>query len=168
MIETITLAAKAFALPPALLIALCTVESNLNNTINIHDGGSPSYGICQVKLQTARMFNNTVHVGNLLNPYLNALYAAAYLKWQATRYAGNLCYATAAYNAGKVKWKRGRIKNAKYVLKVQKRYGNWRNRIAPNQRHRQQRAERNCWQSAGSPSMVRSIKKVSKIQGFRS
>ena len=47
-------AAKAVGVPGALLLAICTHESNLQNVIAPQDHGSPSYGLCQVKQDTAK------------------------------------------------------------------------------------------------------------------
>ena len=54
MIATI---AKLVGISPALLWSLCMTETRLQNVINEFDGGSPSYGVCQVKVATAQMFN---------------------------------------------------------------------------------------------------------------
>ncbi len=93
-------AAKAASLPPALLLSVCFVESGFRNTISPTDGSSASYGVCQVKLSTARMFNPKVHASDLLIPQENARYAAIYLKYQLSRYGYDVRRAVCAYNSG--------------------------------------------------------------------
>jgi soluble lytic murein transglycosylase-like protein len=93
-------AAKAFSIPPALLLAICQTETGLKNVVAHSDGGSASFGVCQVKLNTARMFNKRVYASELLHPPTNARYAARYLAWQLNRYKGDVWCAVEAYNRG--------------------------------------------------------------------
>jgi len=98
-----------------VLSAVCHVESGGKpHTINVNDGGTPSYGECQVKLNTARQMGFTGTPGQLLKRDVNRAVALRYLKYQYTRY-GSLPKAIAAYNSGSV---RGEIRNTKYVEKV--------------------------------------------------
>lgn len=107
-------AAKATAVPFELLRAICTVESNLNpNAINQYDGGSPSYGMCQIKYATAQLVGYEGKPEGLLNPHTNAQYAARYLKRQMKRYNHDWLKAISAYNNGKAC-----DYNVKYVNKV--------------------------------------------------
>lgn len=114
-------AAKSIGVPGSLLLAICTHESKLVNIIAPHDNGSPSYGLCQIKEETAKMLGFDGESRRLMNPIINAKYAALYLKMQLNRYDGDWCMATAAYNAGtyspstKVP---GKPKNLQYVEKV--------------------------------------------------
>lgn len=128
----IILAAAAKAkVSGALLLAICTYETNLKNVIVPHDGGSPSYGICQVKYDTAKMLGFKGKAEDLMNPKVNAKFAAKYLKYQENRYDltdsendDNWCKITAAYNAGTYKESKkvpGKPRNLKYVRRVQKR-----------------------------------------------
>lgn len=79
-----------------------------------NDGGSPSYGLCQVKLATARHMGFKGKPSDLLKPDINADLAAKYLRYQLNRY-GSMEKALSAYNAGRY------IKaNAGYVAKVKK------------------------------------------------
>lgn len=109
----------------ALLLAICTYETNLTNVVVYHDGGSPSYGVCQVKYETAKMMGFKGKAQDLVNPITNATWAAKYLKYQQSRYStSNWCKITAAYNAGTyIESKRipGKPKNLKYVKRVQKK-----------------------------------------------
>lgn len=114
-------AAKSVGVSGSLLLAICTFESKLVNTISPHDNGSPSYGICQIKESTARMLGFNGQREDLMNPSINAKYAALYLKKQLERYDGDLCMATAAYNAGTYNPSKivpGKPKNLKYVKGV--------------------------------------------------
>jgi soluble lytic murein transglycosylase-like protein len=97
---------------PALLSSLCFVESNHNINAYVHqDGGTPSYGLCQVKLETARALGFTGRAEELMDPSSNALYAALYLKRQHKRY-GTWEKAVSAYNCGHA------CGNKSYVRKV--------------------------------------------------
>lgn len=124
-IENIILAAaKAVGVSPSLLLAICTHESGLKNTYVHNDGGSPSIGICQIKYNTARLMGYNGQEKDLLDPKINALYAAKYLKWQKQRYGGNYMKATAAYNAGtfnKSNKTKGCPRNLKYLKKVKEK-----------------------------------------------
>lgn len=122
-------AAKSVGIAPSILIAVCTTETNLKNVHVQNDGGSPSYGVCQVKLATAhhmaKVYRKPAVASfkgeDLKNPKNNAKVAAKYLKYQLERYDGNLCKAIAAYNAGSYiesKKSPGRPVNIGYVNKV--------------------------------------------------
>lgn len=121
MMAVITTAANSANVAPALLLAICTVESNLNpHAVNLHDGGSASYGLCQLKLDTARQFHKKVTTEMLFDAKHNARIAALLLRSHLTKYKADDC-AIAAYNAGICrKNKAGLIRNLKYVRKVEK------------------------------------------------
>lgn len=124
MINMLTNIATFLKISPKLLIALCSTESDLRNVINYNDGPTHSYGICQIKLETAREFMPTIHTHHLMIPEVNSLLAGSYLARQLNRYDGNICYAISAYNMGTAKLnKKGNFVNYKYVRKVLKRYG---------------------------------------------
>lgn len=107
-------------LPQGLLSAVCHVESrHTPAAINQYDGNSPSYGICQIKLSTARYLGFSGTAKTLMRPEVNILYAGKYLKRQLTRYKGDSRKAVAAYNAGTYKEKQNRAPaNLTYVRKV--------------------------------------------------
>lgn len=112
-------ASKAEAVPYRLLRAICQVESNLNpKAVNKYDGGSASYGLCQIKLATAKYMGYRGNSKLLLTPSVNALYAAKYLRYQLDRYGNDWVRAISAYNRGKSSAK---IKNKMYVHKVIRR-----------------------------------------------
>lgn len=120
----ILLAAKKAAVSGALLLAICTHESGLVNVLVPHDGGSPTYGICQVKFETAKMIGFTGKAKDLMIPATNAKWAAAYLKFQHKRYDGDWCKTVAAYNSGtynESKKSPGKPRNLVYVRYVQKK-----------------------------------------------
>lgn len=103
-----------------ILLAICHVESSGNHkAVNIFDGGSASYGLCQIKLNTARNLGFRGHITQLwFNKEVNKKYALKYLEWQATRYP-TVEQIIAAYNSGSVKRKKnGKFVNHEYVNKV--------------------------------------------------
>ena len=92
-----------FNLPPELLSSLCYIESTHNiNSIHINDGGSNSYGICQIKLGTAKHFGFKGNSKQLMDPAVNIHYAAKYLSYQHKRYK-SITKAVIAYNRGNAK-----------------------------------------------------------------
>lgn len=106
-VATIRQAAKIAEVPADLLIAICFVESSLRPTLAPRmDGHSKSHGLCQVKLETAKLTDkvyghrNKVTEAKLQKPFINAFYAAKYLKYQLKRYDGNWEHAVDAYNKG--------------------------------------------------------------------
>ena len=113
--------AKIFGVPGVLLLAICTNESNLKNVTTPNDHGSPTYGICQIKSDTAKSLGYKGGTEGLMSPTVNARYAALYLKKQLGRYDGDWCMSVAAYNAGSfyesVKFP-GKPRNFVYVKKV--------------------------------------------------
>lgn len=120
----LTAAAKV-KISGALLLAICTHETNLTNVVTSHDGGSPSIGICQVKENTARMLGFKGIEKDLMIPSINAKWAARYLKYQMNRYGENdWCKLASAYNSGtynESKRHPGKPRNFGYVRKVQKK-----------------------------------------------
>lgn len=120
----ILLAAKKAGVSGALLLAICTHESGLRNVLVPHDGGSPSYGICQVKYDTAKMIGFSGKEKDLMDPAINAKWAAEYLKFQKERYDGNWMKSTAAYNSGTYNESKkipGCPRNLRYIKHVQKK-----------------------------------------------
>lgn len=109
---SLMIASGEVGVPISLLYSVCHTETRIRNVINHFDGGSKSYGMCQVKLGTARQFFPGITAAELMNPYKNALVAATYLKYQGKRF-GSMFKGISAYNAGRP------IKgNKKYVNKV--------------------------------------------------
>jgi soluble lytic murein transglycosylase-like protein len=121
--KIVTNAAKKAGVPAELLIAICWSESRYRiNLPEPLDGSTPSYGICQVKLETAqdmdRIFKlkRSATEDRLRDPSTNAFYAAKYLKYQLKRYNYNWRQAIAAYNMGSYYKHRP---NVQYVTKIE-------------------------------------------------
>jgi soluble lytic murein transglycosylase-like protein len=101
-ITTIILnAAKVAKVSGALLLAICSHESN-NFTMNYahNDKGSPSFGSCQLKENSARQMGFKGKAKDLMSPWVNAKYAALYLKYEQKRYGNDWVKLVASYNAG--------------------------------------------------------------------
>lgn len=111
-----------YNLPPQLLSSLCYVESTHRvNAFHMDDGNSPSLGVCQIKLGTARLLGFKGTQERLMVPEINILYSGKYLHKQLRRYNQDLHKAIAAYNSGT--WlvnEKGETKNRQYVQKVLK------------------------------------------------
>ena len=122
-------AAKLAKVSGILLLAICSHESN-DFTMNYapHDHGSPSYGICQLKEDSARQVGFQGNSEELMNPKVNAKYSALYLAYEQSRYGeDDWCVLTAAYNAGSYnesKRQPGYPMNLKYVRLVQRKIPN--------------------------------------------
>lgn len=121
IIKTITILLKIQE--PNLLESICYVETNIRNVDNMTDGGSPSYGVCQIKLETAnwmkeyyRLPGEPLIESDLRVPEINIFYSGLYLKYNVKRYKGDLKCAISAYNAGRCV-----TFNSKYVNKVLRR-----------------------------------------------
>lgn len=106
-LAAITKAATNTGIASDILMAVCWHESNFRTKGATHmDGGSISYGICQMKLATARFmdkkYGNVIKATplNLEDNYFNAKYAAQYLRYNLEAYDGNLDLALDAYNKG--------------------------------------------------------------------
>ena len=126
VVKIILAAAKAAKVPGALLLAICAHESaDFSLSHNPNDRGTPSYGVCQVKEATAKMFGFKNEPILLDGPRTSAKYAALYMKYQIDRYGEeNWCKLTAAYNAGtynESKKHPGKPRNLEYVQLVQKK-----------------------------------------------
>lgn len=112
-------ASTAFDLPNNLLASVCYIESHYDaNAMRHDDGNGDSLGLCQIKLQTAKLmgFNGTAK--QLMNPIVNSHYAAKYLSHQLIRYNGNVTKALVAYNMGSAK----SFTRSKYSDKVMKQW----------------------------------------------
>lgn len=133
--------AKTVGVPASLFLAICTHETNLNNIVMPHDGGSASYSVCQIKEDTARelgfrgvasgpLKQSKIFPGaleplgkphGLMVPSIGLFYSAKYLKKKLEQYDGDWCKATAAYNAGTYnpsKKALGKPRNFKYIKRV--------------------------------------------------
>lgn len=128
MVETILAIAKTIGVSGQMLLAICTVESNLHNVNNFtdphHHRPKGSYGACQVSLDVAREINPELDILALQQPNVNIEVAGKYLKKLEIRY-GNIFDAVSAYNCGSVrKDLNGQYSNKRYVDKVAAIYYN--------------------------------------------
>ena len=126
--KAITEAARAEGQNPTILAAICYHESNFHpEKVNKDDGGSGSYGLCQVKMALARSMGYRGSFSGMLHPEVNARIAAKILKYHSKK-TRNQEELLAAYNAGRVnRWEDGTIKNIKYVRKVQRLVASFKN-----------------------------------------
>lgn len=113
-------ASSTFSLPPGLLSSVCYVESGHRaDAFTADDKGSPSHGVCQIKMGTAQLMGFKGTAAQLQRPAINVKYAAKYLSHQLHRYGGDVTKALAAYNAGTCRINsQGLVMNRKYVQKV--------------------------------------------------
>ncbi len=96
------------------VLAICLAETNLRNVTNYKDGGSPSYGICQIKEATARQMDITTTKQKLRDINFNLKVARQYFEYHKLKYKTD-DKAISAYNAGRF------IKtNGKYVRRVKR------------------------------------------------
>ena len=121
---TILNAAKIAKVSGVLLLGICSHESgNFKLNFAPMDKGSPSFGSCQLKHATAKFLGFKGDPKELMNPEINAKYAALYLQYQQTRYGEDWVALTAAYNAGSFFPNKSHPqcpKNLGYVQSVQK------------------------------------------------
>lgn len=101
VITTILKAAKVAKVSGALLVAICSHESQ-GFTVNYtpQDKGSPSYSFCQIKERTAVQMGFRGRAEDLNRTEVGAKFAARYLKYQEKRYGDSWLHQTAAYNSG--------------------------------------------------------------------
>jgi soluble lytic murein transglycosylase-like protein len=108
-----------FGLPQGLLNSVCFVESSNNpNVVHYHDGKGASYGLCQIKLTSARLVGFKGTKEDLMSPKTNIYYAGKYLQHQVIRYQ-SLRRGVIAYNLGHA----GVLTSTKYQAKVYKQWG---------------------------------------------
>ena len=118
MAEIFKTQAEAAGVPVMLLRAVCWVESTHKVKRYPHyDGGSFSYGICHVKLATAKMVGYTGEPNALQYTKNSVMVAARYLKMCLDRNNGDRAKALTAYNAGLHNRKRLKRSN-RYVILV--------------------------------------------------
>lgn len=107
-----------YALPISILSSICFIETGHKSTRIEHDNGSPSIGICQIKLATARQMGYKGKEKDLIKPEVNIEYAARYLRYQMDRYHGDFARAITAYNRGSERGNGG----SDYLAKVFNEY----------------------------------------------
>lgn len=131
--KSIKKAANKNKVPPSLLRAICSAESNLDpHAYRFGDGGekNSAIGMCQILYNTARDYgfndkrcaksfkgldkmSKIYKTCKLFGPYTNAYYAAKYLKFQLDRYDNSWISAIAAYNTGSLRiCETGKVKSS--------------------------------------------------------
>ena len=104
VIKDITWAANFVGIQPEYLLALCHGESHFMTNVTHMDGGSLSFSVCQIKLETAQFMDKVYKLHNpataerLEDTRINAYYAAKFLKYQLDCYNGDIDLAVDAYN----------------------------------------------------------------------
>ncbi len=102
-------------LPPNLLSSLCFVETrHVTHAIHLNDGKGHSFGVCQIKINSARLMGFKGTEEQLMDPKVNIYYAGKYLKHQMKRYKGSIQKAVIAYNMGSAK----ALTSTKYQARV--------------------------------------------------
>lgn len=104
-----------------LLFSVCFTETGMHNVNNYKDRNGGSFGVCQIALPTAREQLPFVDRLALMQPRVNLLVAAMYLKKLKAKYKG-LRETIAVYNAGSVRFVNNDFFNVKYVDKVMRTY----------------------------------------------
>lgn len=99
-VESIFAIAKTIKVSGPLLLAICMHESGLKNIVTEKDGASSTFGVCQIKLETAKMLGYKGSWYNLMIPEENIRWAARYVKYQEARYGDDWCKIVSAYNGG--------------------------------------------------------------------
>lgn len=118
-----SLVTQTYNLPVGLLSSVCYVESKHDvSAIHLADGPSSSFGVCQLKLETARWLGYRGTERHLQQDALvNAYYAGKYLRYQLGRYHGDILSAISAYNSGSYRLtKAGAPINRDYTRQVLK------------------------------------------------
>ncbi len=124
VVETIFAIAKTVKVSGPLLLAICSHESGLKNVVTENDKGTPTYGVCQIKLPTARMLGYKGSWYGLMDPQINIRWAARYIKYQEARYGDDWCKIVSAYNGGSYTESRhapGKPRNLAYVQSVREK-----------------------------------------------
>lgn len=164
----ILMAAKKAGISGALLLAICTHESGLKNVLVPHDGGSPTYGICQIKYDTAKMIGFTGNAKDLMTPEVNAKWAAQYLKYQKARYDGDWVKSVAAYNSGTYNESKkvpGCPRNLKYIRYVQQKLDEHLQDRLECVKVKTEEANEN-WKSRNWHNKIRRTAKMDSISGI--
>jgi soluble lytic murein transglycosylase-like protein len=121
--NTITHIACNQGVDPRLVASFIEQESSFNTKSVHHDpSGGYSYGLMQLKLDTAKFMGFKGSYKRLYDPYVNINYGVKYIVYLNTRYKyiGSII---SAYNAGSATWVKGRgFRNQKYVNSVYRRY----------------------------------------------
>lgn len=113
-----TTTSAGLSLPTGLLDAVCYVESKHDiKAISYYDGKTHSYGVCQIKYETAKSLGFKGTIKDLMLPKNNVMYAGKYLQKQILRY-NSISKGVVAYNRGNA----AKIKTSAYQQKVFKQW----------------------------------------------
>jgi soluble lytic murein transglycosylase-like protein len=125
VVSIILSAAKSVGVSGTLLVALCAHESGgFTQNYSAMDHGSASYGSCQIKEATAKFLGFKGSPKKLMDPKINAVYSAKYLRYQQARYGNDWVKLAASYNSGSYH-ESAKVpncpRNLKYIRLVQKK-----------------------------------------------
>ena len=111
-----------FGVDPRLVAAIVSTESHFRRIVRVREpDGRYSYGLMQVKAETARMMGFRGSPRRLYSPWLNLYYGIRYLKSRLQHYPF-VWDAVSAYNAGHPLWHDLSYRNRRYVRRVWRRY----------------------------------------------
>ena len=124
--------ANAYSLKPYVFCGLSYYESDRFKQANKRrkdSNGRWSYGLFQIQLETALLYDKTADEGKLLTPAYNMHIAALIFSSNLAKYKYNYDMAIAAHNAGTIF--NGQIKNAEFVKRVYTSTGEFAVRFDP-------------------------------------
>ena len=103
-----------------LIKAVAMKESSLRPNIRTPEpDGTTTYGLMQVKYETAEWLGFKGRPEQLLSPKVNVTWGTRYLKYQLKRYNGDIAKSVAAYNMGTARYSpSGGFLNQAYVTAV--------------------------------------------------
>jgi soluble lytic murein transglycosylase len=104
--EIVTKYSKKYGVEEELIYSIIKQESLFEKSVI---SSASAYGLMQIVLPTARMFDRDISVEELLEPDTNIKIGTQYLKWISDRVNGNISQIAASYNAGignVVKWEK--------------------------------------------------------------
>ena len=110
---------KSYSVPPALIKAIIRAESNFNPTAKRYEANVDdySYGLMQVRCDTARWMGWSGNCEDLLRPETNVGVGTKFLAFLARKFPNDIERQISAYNAGPGNAKRPFV-NPGYVSKV--------------------------------------------------
>jgi soluble lytic murein transglycosylase-like protein len=120
----VSAAARRYAVPTALLLAIIHAESSFDPHAVSHKG---AVGLMQLMPATARWMEPGVSRKQLFSPAVNIEIGARYLRYLANRYDGDAEKILIAWNAGPGRLDRGRIprETRVFVRRVRSLYGHY-------------------------------------------
>ena len=112
-------AGKSYSVPDALIKAIIRAESNFDPRAKRHEAnvGDYSYGLMQVRCDTAKWMGWNGNCGDLLNPETNIQVGTKFLAYLQAQFPNDIERVISAYNAGPGNAERPFV-NPGYVNKV--------------------------------------------------